>query len=153
MIRRFTRELTLDTGLFVIRAMLGIVFLFHGGQKLFGLWEGSGLVDFAAYLEGLEIPAPAVAAVLAGAAELWGGLALITGAWMRFSILPLIATMVTAIVFVHPHTFAIQSNGMEYPLTLAVVLLGLLLTGPGRFQLLALFPNRPLPTLSQPVEA
>ena len=153
MFNKFTHDLMMDIGILFMRVMIGTVFLFHGGQKLFGLWDGSGLGNFAAFLENLGLPYPAVAAVLAGTAEFLGGISLITGIWMRFSIVPLLVTMGVAIVYVHPNSFSMQENGMEYPLTLAGVLLGLLLTGPGSFHPSVLFTPRRVMVMSEPVEA
>lgn len=132
---RWGRDALTDWGLLIIRLMLGSVFIFHGAQKLFGLWDGPGLVGFAMYLESLLVPYPPAAAVMAGAAELLGGVALVTGIWMRWATLPLISTMGVAIVMVHARTMSMQQNGFEYPLTLAVVLCGLACTGPGRIWL------------------
>ena len=130
---RTGRDYLPDFGLLVIRLMLGSVFIFHGAQKLFGIWDGAGLGGFATWLETINMPYPPYAAVLAGGAEFLGGVALVSGIWMRTATLPLIATMAVAITFVHAHTMSAQENGIEYPLTLAVVLLGLACTGPGRF--------------------
>ncbi len=132
---RFGRETLTDLGLLLMRGMLGSVFIFHGAQKLFGVWDGAGLGGFATWLESMNLPYPAYAAVLAGAAEFVGGIALVTGVWMRTAILPLVVTMAVAIGVVHEPTFSIQQEGFEYPLTLAVLLVGLACTGPGRFWL------------------
>lgn len=132
---RWGRDTLTDVGLLMMRLMLGSVFIFHGAQKLFGVWDGPGLVGFATYIESLQLPYPPAAAVLAGAAELLGGLALVTGISMRLATLPLIFTMGVAIVVVHARTMSMMQNGFEYPLTLAVVLAGLACTGPGRFWL------------------
>lgn len=42
-------------------------------------------------------------------------------------------TMLVASFAVHGGAFGAQHGGMEYPLTLAVISLALVLTGPGRF--------------------
>jgi len=139
MLKRWTNSHTQDCGLLLIRVIVGVIFVFHGGQKLFGLWDGSGLAAFAAFLEQYKVPAPAVAAVLAGAAEFFGGVALITGIYMRAAVVPLAVTMGAAVWLVHRSAFALAENGMEYPLTLGVVLLGLAMTGPGRLSCAALF--------------
>jgi putative oxidoreductase len=135
MLKRPPPDLLQDFGLLVIRVIVGVIFIFHGGQKLFGLWGGSGLGSFAAMLEQLSLPIPAVAAVLAAASEFLGGMALVTGVSMRLATVPLLITMGVAVGLVHRNAFAVTDNGMEYALTLGVVLLGLALTGPGRFSL------------------
>ena len=113
--------------------MAGIVFLFHGSQKLFGLFEGPGLEGMAGWLESLGVPFPMLSAALAGGAEFFGGLALITGLGSRLLSIPLTFTMLVAC---WTHTgFSAAQGGMEYPLLLAVLAAGLGLTGPGKYAL------------------
>lgn len=133
MLAKLSREMLLDTGLLLMRAVVGTVFVFHGLQKMTGIWGGPGLPAFAGLLETLHVPYPAYGAVAAAAAELLGGAALITGFACRIATLPLMATMGVAIYFMHRDAFAAQAGGMEYPLTLGVVCAGLGLTGPGSF--------------------
>lgn len=128
-----------DAGLFSIRAITGVVFTFHGAQKLFGVFGGSGIEGFAGFLESINVPLPTLNAYLAGGAEFLGGIALITGIAARFFALPLVITMLVASFMVHGSAFSAQANGMEYPLTLALVTLGIGLTGPGRWTVLRLF--------------
>lgn len=136
--RSQTGQLMCDVGILLIRIMLGVVFVFHGSQKLFGMFDGSGLPGFTAYLHQLDIPAPQYAAVLAAASETLGGLALIFGFQMRAMMVPLATTMLVAAFVAHKRQFANTDDGMEYPLTLAIVTIGLGLTGPGRFSVGAL---------------
>ena len=128
-----------DLGLFLIRAMLGVVFVFHGGQKLFGLFGGYGLEGTAGWMESVGIPLPLVSATLAGAAEFFGGLALLSGLGARLFAFALALTMVVASLTLSG--FDAQAGGMEYPLTLAFVAAGLVLTGPGRLCLSLPFPR------------
>ena len=127
-----------DAGLFSIRAITGIVFSFHGAQKLFGVFGGPGIDGFAGFLGSLNVPLPTLNAYLAGGAEFFGGLALLTGIAARLFTLPLVITMLVASFMVHGGAFSAQANGMEYPLTLALVTLGIGLTGPGRWTALRL---------------
>ena len=124
-----------DLGLLLIRLMLGAVFLFHGAQKLFGAFEGPGLEGFSGYLESMDVPMPMVSAILAAVAEFVGGIALVTGIYMRPVILATAATMAVAAFKAHGGAFDINKGGMEYPLTLLVVLAGLFFTGSGRLAL------------------
>jgi putative oxidoreductase len=121
-----------DLGLFLIRLMPGLVFVFHGSQKLFGAFGGGGLSGTASSFAGLGIPLPWVGALLSGLVELLGGLALLTGVGLRPLATLLAANMLVASFAAHSG-FSAQQGGMEYPLTLAFVAAGLALTGPGRY--------------------
>jgi len=123
-----------DLALAALRLMTGSVFLFHGSQKLFGLFGGHGLEGTAGWMGSLGIPFPAVSATLAGGTELLGGLALVTGLGLRLLSAPLAFTMLAGAFTAHSG-FDATAGGMEYPLTLAVVALALGLAGPGRFAL------------------
>ena len=142
-----------DIGLALIRAMIGIVFIFHGGQKLFGLWGGYGIQGTAQFMASINIPLPTLSAVMAGTAEFFGGIALIIGVLFRFSSASLVFTMLVAAFAVHGGAFSAQNNGLEYPLTLAIVALGLVFTGAGRLTVLSLLPEKQLEPVAQPVDA
>lgn len=125
----------LDTGLLLARGMVGTVFVFHGAQKLFAWWGGYGVEGTAGFFAQLGIPFPTLNVYLAGGTEFFGGLLLIAGLASRFSSLGLFFTMLVAVVTAHWGKFDAAAGGMEYALTLAVVALGLALTGPGRIAL------------------
>ena len=134
-----------DLGLLLTRLMLAAVFLFHGSQKLFGLFGGPGLDGFTGYLQSLNVPQPEIAAWAAALAEFAGGLSLLLGFGVRVFAIPLAFTMAVAAFKVHGHAFSVQNNGLEYPLTLGVLSLALALTGAGRFSVDAnLFTRRPM---------
>jgi putative oxidoreductase len=118
----------------LIRTILAVVFVYHGGQKLFGAFGGPGIAGFAGYLETLGVPLPTLNATLAGSAEFFGGLALLSGVASRLASVPLVITMLVASFTAHSG-FDLRSGGMEYPLTLGVVALGLGLIGPGNLTL------------------
>ncbi len=117
-----------DSGLLVMRVTLAVVFMYHGSQKLFGLFGGSGIDGFAGFLASLGIPLPTLNAYLAGGAEFFGGLLLLIGVGARLASVPLTVTMLVA-------AYAMGTGGMEYPLVLAFIVAGLGLIGPGRFTL------------------
>lgn len=120
-----------DIGLLLIRAIIAVVFVYHGAQKLFGLFGGHGISGTAGFMGQMGFPLPTASAVAAGSAEFFGGLALLTGFAMRLLAVPLAFTMYVAAFAVHGDAFALQNHGMEYALTLAVVVTGLAFTGPG----------------------
>ena len=78
-----------DTALLLIRLMIGIVFVFHGSQKVFGVFGGHGVEGFAAYLSSLNIPFPLLNAWAAALTELLGGIALLLGMGVRIAAIPL----------------------------------------------------------------
>ena len=124
-----------DAGLLLMRGMLGAVFVFHGSQKLFGWFGGYGLQATGQWMESIGIPFGLVSATLAGSTEFLGGLLLLTGVATRFETIPMAATMIVAAATAHQGFDATQGGG-EYPITMAMVLAGLGLIGPGRWTLL-----------------
>jgi putative oxidoreductase len=130
--------MTVDYGLLLMRLMLGIVFMFHGSQKLFGMFEGMGIQGFAGYLEGMKIPMPQVSAYAAAIAELGGGACVLVGLLTRLAVIPMIITMAVAFIVAHKAKFYGEGNG-EHALTLGVMLLTLMLTGAGRFSIDGIF--------------
>lgn len=123
-----------DLGLLLMRAMLAVVFLYHGSQKLFGVFGGYGLDGTAQWMGSIGIPLPLLSATLAALAEFGGGLALLTGVAFRWLMVPLAFTMLVAAFVGHGDKgFDAGGGGMEYPLTLALVVAGLFWTGPGRY--------------------
>ena len=121
-----------DVGLFLIRAMLATVFMFHGSQKLFGWFGGYGFEATVKAFGGMGMPYPAISVGLAGSAEFFGGLCLLLGLCPRLAAIPMAFTMGVAVATVHLHNGFSGQGGMEFPLTLGVVLLALVFTGGGR---------------------
>jgi putative oxidoreductase len=122
-----------DTGLLIARSMIGVVGIYHGGQKLFGLFGGGGFASTVEAMGSMGMPLPTLSALAAGSAEFFGGIALIVGLLTRFAGANFAFTMLVASFAVHGGAFGAQNGGMEYPLTLAMVSLAIALTGPGRF--------------------
>ena len=126
-----------DLGILVLRLSLATVFLFHGAQKLFGIFGGYGIEGTAGFMESLGMPFPTLSAIAAGGTEFVGGLALVTGLFVRPISIPLAFTMFVAAFAAHGGAFSAQAGGMEYPLTLALGTVAVGLIGPGRFVLRA----------------
>lgn len=120
-----------DLGLLLIRVVLAAVFFYHGGQKLFGWFGGPGLEGAAQWMASIGIPFPKLNAVLASTTEVVGAVVLLFGTGTRLAAAPLAFTMAVAIVTAHSGGFDVRTGGMEYALTLGVVLVALVLTGPG----------------------
>ena len=133
--------LSTDVGLLLTRLMMGAVGFYHGGQKLFGLFGGPGPRGFSTMLAGMNVPQPLISAYLSGCAEFFGGLLVAVGLLTRPAALVFAFNMFVAVAMVHPDAFS-GPQGMEFPLTLAVVLTGLVLTGPGRLSIDAAYWSR-----------
>lgn len=132
---------TADVGLMMIRAILCVVLVYHGSQKVFGAFEGPGMAAFVGMIQKMEMPMPVAAAWAAALAELVGGALVGIGLLTRLAAVPAAFTMFVAAFVVHGDAFSGQ-KGMEYPLTLGIVLAALILTGPGRLSLDALLLGR-----------
>ncbi len=131
------QERLTDAGLLVMRIMLAVVFIYHGAPKLFG-----GLEGFAGYLGSMGVPAPKLSAFLAAISEFGGGLVLLAGIGFRYALPPLFFTMMVASFVAHAGKFSVRDGGMEFALTLGVMVLGLILTGPGSYGLGAILPKK-----------
>jgi putative oxidoreductase len=126
--------IVVDTGLLLLRLLIGGLLAAHGAQKLFGWFSGHGLTGTADFLELLGWRPGRTFAILLGGAELAGGVALAFGAGTPVAAGVVIAVLANAAWVVHrPNGLWNTAGGYEYPLVLAGAALALALTGPGRF--------------------
>lgn len=116
-----------------LRVVAGIIFAAHGGQKLWGAFGGYGLEGTGQFFDSIGLHPGYLMAFLAGAAEFFGGLALIAGVLVRPAAAVLAFTMVVAIFSVHfSKGFFLDKGGYEYALALLAVSISLLFSGGGR---------------------
>ena len=127
-------------GLTVLRMVVGIVFLAHGGQKLFTFGFG-GVADYLAHV---GIPFPALFAVVVSLAEFLGGAALVLGLATRWAALALSVDMLVALLTVKLKGGFFAPAGMEFELTLLAACVCLAFTGPGAMSLEKMFARRSL---------
>ena len=121
-----------NTGLLLVRVVVGLVMAAHGTQKLFGWFGGYGLSGTGQYLEQLDFRPGRVQAALAGLAEAGGGVLLAAGFLTPVAVAAIIAVMLVAGVSVHLEKgFFAHQGGYEYTLVLASVALAVAFTGPG----------------------
>ena len=121
-----------DWALLVARAVVGVIFMAHGAQKLFGAFGGPGLSAV------VQMMGPLGYLVTVG--EFFGGLGLVVGFLSRFSAASIIIIMLGAVATVHGK-FGFFMNwagnqageGFEYHLLAIATLLPIVIAGPGRF--------------------
>ncbi len=121
-----------DVALLIARVIVGVVFMMHGAQKLFGAFGGPGLSAVVQMMGPLGY--------LVAIGEFFGGLGLVVGFLSRFSAAVLIVIMLGAIGMVHAQFGFFmnwmgnqQGEGFEYHLLAIAVLLVILIAGPGRY--------------------
>ncbi|MBV6288117.1 DoxX family protein [Pseudomonas aegrilactucae] len=120
-------------GITVLRIIVGIIFMAHGSQKLFGLFGGGGLAGTAQFMESLGLTPPMLMAMLSGGAEFFGGLALVIGLLVRPAALALIGLLLVAIFSVHiGNGLFMANNGYEFALALLGGAVAVLVEGAGR---------------------
>lgn len=121
-----------DLGLLVLRLGVGLPFALHGAQKLFGWFGGGGPRGTAAYFASLGFGDGRAAALLAGTAELLGGLGLAAGVLTPLAAAGIAGTMTTAaLVNDAEHGFWSVAKGWELNGYLIVVAVAVAIAGPG----------------------
>jgi putative oxidoreductase len=123
-----------DWSLLILRVVVGVVFMAHGAQKLFGAFGGPGLAGV------VQMLGPIGYLVTIG--EFFGGLGLVAGILPRFSAASVIVIMLGAIGMVHGKVGFFMNwagqqagEGYEYHLLAISALLPIVIAGSGRYAL------------------
>lgn len=118
----------------LLRVGVGLALMPHGAQKLFGWFGGYGLEGTGQWMASIGLQPGLLMAALAGAAEFFGGLALLLGLLTRPAAALTAFTMLIAVFSVHiGNGFFMANNGYEYAFVLLVAALSLLISGGGRY--------------------
>ncbi len=132
--QQLTKLLHSDAGLapLALRIPVGIIFMAHGAQKLFGSFGGYGLEGTGQWMASIGLEPGYLMALLAGGAEFFGGLFILLGLLTRPSALVLAITMLVAIVTVHlQNGLFMSNNGYEFGLALLAASVSLVISGSG----------------------
>jgi putative oxidoreductase len=122
-----------EYGLLLLRLVVGLLFVGHGTQKLFGWFGGGGPQGTAGFFSSVGYRIPAVMAIAAGLSETAGGLLLASGLLTPLAAFLLATVMLNAIAtVVFPKGFL---GGYEFEFTLLTVAIALTATGPGELSL------------------
>ncbi|QCS53060.1 DoxX family protein [Priestia flexa] len=129
----------ISIGLLLIRLVIGLSFMAHGAQKLFGWFGGHGLKGTGGWFESVGMKPGVRMALIAGLSELVGGALFAVGFLTPLAALMIAGTMFIAIIKVHgPNGYWATQNGYEYNLTLLVVAISIAIIGPGYYAIDAL---------------
>jgi len=129
-----------DVGLLVLRLALGGIIITHGVAKLYPD-PAAGFQGFADYLLKLGVPSPKPMAGLVLAAEILGGLLVVTGIFARLGALGIAGVMAVGMIMVHwqngffiPQKVAQPGDvpvGIEFTLALLAMALCVAFAGAG----------------------
>lgn len=130
----------MDLGPFMLHVVVGLFFVGHGAQKLFGSFGGHGLEGTAGFFESLGLKPGRLHATAAGFNEFVGGALLALGLFTPFAAALIVATMVAAIATAHrgKGPWATE-GGWELNVTYAVAAVALAGAGAGDWSLDAAF--------------
>ncbi len=132
-------------GLLLLRLIVGSVLFAHGAQKVLKWFGGYGLQGTVGYFKN-ALHIPPFLGYVGAFAEFLGAIGVFLGLLTRISALGLFCVMAVAFYSAHRKNgffmnWSAEANkpeGFEYTLTLAVLALVLLITGPGPYSLDAL---------------
>ncbi|GFM49215.1 quinol oxidase [Pseudomonas cichorii] len=120
-------------GLTVLRIIVGIIFIAHGSQKLFGAFGGYGLKGTAQFMASQGLNPGYLMALLSGSVEFFGGLAVLIGLLARPAALGLSVLLLVAIFSVHiGNGLFMANNGYEFALALLGGSIAILIEGAGK---------------------
>ncbi|AXQ15362.1 DoxX family protein [Shewanella algae] len=119
-----------------LRLPIGITFMAHGAQKLFGWFGGYGLEGTGQWMASIGLTPGYLMALMAGSSEFFGGLLLIIGLLIRPTSAVLAFTMLMAIVTVHlDNGLFMSNNGYEFGLALLAATVSLAISGAGKMSI------------------
>lgn len=119
-----------------LRFPIGIIFMAHGAQKLFGWFGGYGLEGTGQWMASIGLGPGVAMAFLAGSAEFFGGLFILLGLLTRPAAVALSFTMLVAISSVHfANGLFMANNGYEFGLALLAASVALAISGAGKLSL------------------
>lgn len=131
-------ERQVNIGLAILRTVVAIIFIAHGGQKLFVY----GIEGVSGAFGQMGIPLAGIVGPSIALLEFFGGIALAAGLLTRLTALGLAFNMVGALLFVHLKAGFFLPNGYEFVLALLGASALMVFTGAGAFSIDALIERR-----------
>ncbi|MDX6246934.1 MAG: putative oxidoreductase [Kribbellaceae bacterium] len=123
----------MNTGLLILRLVVGLLFVGHGIQKVSHRLGGHGIEGGAAEFRADGFRGGRLTASAAGLGQIVAGLLLSAGALTPLAATIAAGVMTVAVTVKWRNGLWAQNNGYEYPLILMILPAVLTLTGPGRW--------------------
>src|SRR6195256_6853309 len=120
----------MNIGLLVLRVIVGLYFVGHGAQKVFGVAGGYGLNGTGQFFETMGLRPGRLTAFAAGAAELTAGVLLALGLLTPLAAALVTGVMIVAIITVHLSKGPWTSDG-GFELNLVYIAIAFALAGVG----------------------
>ncbi|MCX4093946.1 DoxX family protein [Nocardia sp. alder85J] len=126
------RRGTTDFGLFALRLLVGLSFLYHGLQKLTGWFDGPGMDGIRRAMEHGGWKHVDIAASLLSGAEVGGGALIVLGLATPLAAGAVVATVTDAWLWKQSMAHGLEYKQVEIESLLAAAAAVLIFTGPGR---------------------
>ncbi|MEW2396197.1 DoxX family protein [Streptomyces sp. NPDC046862] len=123
----------MDTGLLVLRLVVGLLIAGHGVQKVSSRLGGGGLAGGTEEFRHDGFRGGRLTALAAGGSQIGAGLFLTAGVLTPAAAMAAMGVMTVAGTVKWPNGLWVQHDGYEYPMVLVAVCAALALTGPGRW--------------------
>ncbi|GGA05933.1 oxidoreductase [Paenibacillus marchantiophytorum] len=131
--------MSIALGLLVIRLVVGLSFVGHGAQKLFGWFGGYGPKGTGGWMESIGIKPGVAMAVIAGLMEFVGGLLFAAGLGTVVAAALIAMTMIVSIVKIHgKNGYWATAGGYEYNMLLLAIAVAVAIMGAGTYSIDAL---------------
>lgn len=125
----------MDTGLLLLRLLVGLLIAAHGVQKVSTHLGGGGLDGGAREFRADGFRGGALTALAAGGGQIGSGLLLAAGFLTPLAATGVIGVMTVALTVKWRNGLWVQHDGYEYPLVLIGTAAALAATGPGAWSL------------------
>jgi putative oxidoreductase len=131
-----TAPLFINRSLVLLRVVVGLLFVGHGSQKLFGWFGGQGMAGWTESIQKAGLEPVMFWAYFEPIAEMTAGAMLVLGLLTPLAAAVIIGDMLVAIIKVHAGKgLWSQNGGFEYNLVLIALLLLVGFVGPGLYSL------------------
>ncbi|MFB7754589.1 DoxX family protein [Streptomyces sp. NPDC056121] len=135
----------MDTGILILRLLVGLLVACHGVQKISSHLGGRGLEGGTEEFRADGFRGGALTALAAGGGQIGSGLLLAAGFLTPLAATGAIGVMTVALTVKWRHGLWVQNDGYEYPLVLIGTAAALAATGPGAWSLDAALGLTPYP--------